>query len=179
MENLAQVIKSRLTPGVLVLDINNQLLYINKEALEMIPEMQPTGEIEKIRIPEEIYSLCERVKSTARAASIVWEIELSGLHCSLRAFFIGRQGEERKSTHIMVLIEKIIEKHDIDFEKTRAKFKLTNRELVVLRLLCYGLTNREISEKLSLSEHTVKDYIKKIMVKTKVNSRSKIIAILK
>lgn len=179
MEDLSQVIKRRLTPGVLIFDINNKLLYFNKEASEMIPEMQKATKTEGIKIPEELYNLCNLVKSTSSAASIVWEVEHSGLHCSLRAFFIGGQGEDRKSTHIMVLIERIIEKHDIDFEKARTNFKLTNRELEVLRLLCYGLTNREISKKLSISEHTVKDYIKKIMLKTEVNSRSKIIAILK
>lgn len=179
MEDLSQVIKRRLTPGVLIFDINNQLLYLNKEVLEMIPEMQTVVKTERIKISKEIYNLCDQVKSTASAASTVWEVEHSGLHCSLRAFFIGRHGEDMKPTHIMVLIERIIEKHDIDFEKARTNFKLTNRELEVLRLLCYGLTNREISEKLSISEHTVKDYIKKIMLKTEVNSRSKIIAILK
>lgn len=92
---------------------------------------------------------------------------------------MGGHGEDKKPTHIMVLIERIIEKHDIDFEKTRTNFKFTNRELEVLRLLCYGFTNREISEKLSISEYTVKDYIKKIMAKMEVDSRSKIIASLR
>lgn len=179
MEDLFQLIKRRLTPGVLILDINNKLLYFNKEASEMIPEMQKATKTEGIKIPEEIYNLCNHVKSTASEASTVWEVEHSGLNVSLRAFFIGGHGEDRKSTHIMILIERIIEKHDIDFEKTRTNFKFTNRELEVLRLLCYGFTNREISEKLSISEYTVKDYIKKIMGKMEVDSRTKIIASLR
>ena len=179
MEDLSQIIKRRLTPGVLIFDVNNKLLYFNKEASEMIPEMQKATKTEGIKIPEEIYNLCNLVKSTASAASIVWEVEHSGLHCSLRAFFIGGHGEDKKPTHIMVLIERIIEKHDIDFEKARTNFKITNRELEALRLLCDGLTNREISEKLSISEYTVKDYIKKIMGKMEVDSRSKIMVSLR
>ncbi len=179
MEDLFQVIKKRLTPGVLIFDINNKLLYFNKEASEMIPEMQKATKTEGIKIPGEIYDLCNLVKSNASATSAVWKAGHSGLHISLRAFFMGGHGEDKKPTHIMVLIERIIEKHDIDFEKTRTNFKFTNRELEVLRLLCYGFTNREISEKLSISEYTVKDYIKKIMAKMEVDSRSKIIASLR
>jgi DNA-binding CsgD family transcriptional regulator len=178
MEDLSKIIKRRLTPGVLIFDVNNKLLYFNKEALEMIPEMQKAVKTERIKIPEKIYNLCKHMKSTASTASTVWEVEHSGLHCSLRAFFIGGHREDKKPIHIMVLIERIIEKHDIDFEKARTNFKFTNREMEVLKLLCQGLTNREVSEKLSISEYTVKDYIKKIMGKTGVDSRSKIIASL-
>lgn len=179
MEDLSEIIKRRTTPGILIFDLNDRLLYSNEEALKMIPELQRIVKTGKIKIPREIYNLCNQVKSTASAASIIWKVEHSGLHCSLRAFLIGRRPEDENPTHIMVLVEGIIEKHDTDFEKVRTDHKLTNRELEVLRLLCYGLTNREISEKLFISEYTVKDHLKKIMRKMDVKSRSGIIALLR
>jgi DNA-binding NarL/FixJ family response regulator len=48
---------------------------------------------------------------------------------------------------------------------------LTQREAEVTRLVAEGLSNKQIAVKLSLSEHTVKNYIFRIFDKTGVSSR--------
>lgn len=48
----------------------------------------------------------------------------------------------------------------------------TGRELDVVRLLGTGRTNREIAEKLSLTEGTVKNYISAILAKTGLHDRT-------
>lgn len=48
----------------------------------------------------------------------------------------------------------------------------TERELEVLRLLGTGATNREISQRLSLSEGTVKNYISNILAKAQLRDRT-------
>ena len=50
---------------------------------------------------------------------------------------------------------------------------LTRREMDVLRLLVDGPTNREIAEKLDLSEHTVRAHMRVIMQKLQVTNRVK------
>lgn len=52
---------------------------------------------------------------------------------------------------------------------------LTPREMDVLRLLAEGHANREIAEKLVLSEGTVKNHISKIMGKLHANDRAQIL----
>ena len=79
----------------------------------------------------------------------------------------------------MVLMERIIAKHEVDFSKAEKDFCLSPRETDVLRLICQGQTNREISNHLFICEDTVKGHIKKIMQKMAVNSRSEIIVALK
>jgi len=54
---------------------------------------------------------------------------------------------------------------------------LTPRELDVLRLLATGLSNRQIAEKLVLSEGTVKFYVHAIMEKLEVRNRTQAILI--
>jgi DNA-binding NarL/FixJ family response regulator len=49
---------------------------------------------------------------------------------------------------------------------------LTGRELDVLRLLGTGATNREIAERLSLTEGTIKNYISAILSKTGLSDRT-------
>jgi DNA-binding NarL/FixJ family response regulator len=49
---------------------------------------------------------------------------------------------------------------------------LSERELEVLRLLGHGTANREIAERLSLTEGTVKNYISSILAKTGLHDRT-------
>lgn len=49
--------------------------------------------------------------------------------------------------------------------------KLTRREESVVRLVVQGMVNREIAEKLRLSEHTIKNYLFRIFDKLGVSNR--------
>ena len=53
--------------------------------------------------------------------------------------------------------------------------ELTSRELEVLRLIAQGLKNREIAEKLVISEKTVGNHISNIFTKLQVNDRAQAI----
>jgi len=55
LDDLAKIINQRAIPGTLIFDLNNRLLFINNEALALLPEKNS-------EIPQEIYFLCERVK---------------------------------------------------------------------------------------------------------------------
>ena len=52
---------------------------------------------------------------------------------------------------------------------------LTNREEDVVRLVAEGLTNREIAERLKLSEHTIKNYVFRIFDKLGINTRVELV----
>jgi DNA-binding NarL/FixJ family response regulator len=52
---------------------------------------------------------------------------------------------------------------------------LTPRQMQVVSLVAVGMSNREISERLQLSEHTVKNYLFRIFDKLGVSSRSELI----
>lgn len=59
--------------------------------------------------------------------------------------------------------------------KAKGEESLTKREREVLELLVQGLSNREISERMSLSEHTVKNYVLHIFDKMGVSSRAELL----
>jgi DNA-binding NarL/FixJ family response regulator len=58
-------------------------------------------------------------------------------------------------------------------EETRSVEPLTGREVDVLRLLGTGATNREIADRLALTEGTVKNYISAILAKTGLRDRTR------
>jgi len=59
--------------------------------------------------------------------------------------------------------------------KDKERFGLTDRELDILKTMVMGLKNKEIGEKLFISEKTVKTHINKIFKKLGVNTRTKAI----
>jgi DNA-binding CsgD family transcriptional regulator len=55
---------------------------------------------------------------------------------------------------------------------------LTAREQEVARLVVYGLSDTEISARLGISPHTVRDHLKKVFDKTGTNSRGRLLGLL-
>ncbi len=55
---------------------------------------------------------------------------------------------------------------------------LTSREADVARLICDGLSDKEIAKRLGLSHHTVKDYIKRIYSKFRVHARAQLVSLM-
>ena len=57
------------------------------------------------------------------------------------------------------------------------RYELTHREFDVLQLIADGLANREIGERLFLSEETVKSHVKTLLEKLHARSRAHAVAI--
>jgi CRP-like cAMP-binding protein len=55
---------------------------------------------------------------------------------------------------------------------------LTQREADVARLICEGLSDKEIANKLGLSPHTVKDHLKKVYSKFRVHARTQLVSLM-
>jgi DNA-binding CsgD family transcriptional regulator len=185
MNTLMDIVKKRQNPGILIFDADCKLTYANNEVLDILPakEGKKPKNFGKNQIPVEIYSLCDQLKTNLvnnqnMDAECSVLVNHSGVSCAVRAMLL-KNSASNEPTHIMVLIERIAEKHEFDFEIAKAMYHFSKREIDVLKLLCNGEGNRKIGEKLFISEYTVKDHIKNILRKMGVNSRNEIIAILK
>ncbi len=58
----------------------------------------------------------------------------------------------------------------------RPRKPLTAREREVLRAVCEGLANKEIAERLTVSENTVKSFLQQLFEKTGVRTRAQLVA---
>jgi len=62
-----------------------------------------------------------------------------------------------------------------DLENFMKEYNLSSREWEIIELVCDGLTNKEIEEKIFSSLATVKDYLHKIFRKTGVKNRVQLV----
>jgi len=67
---------------------------------------------------------------------------------------------------------------EIDLEKVEA-LEISKREYEVLQQIASGLSNKEIGEKLFLSESTVKTHVSNLLVKLNAKRRTQAIQIAK
>jgi len=186
LTSLSGIVRQRSAPGVLIFDLEGRLAFANEQALELLVTLLPV-ESPPGTIPEPILTLCKRVQGGGEASMTLRSPgpACAGLPegvlpaCALRALPLSAPGETSPSTHTMVLMERIVEKHQINLEKARATFQLSKREAEVLNLIGLGFTNKKIAEVLYISEHTAKDHIKNIMKKLGAGSRGEVVATLR
>lgn len=76
--------------------------------------------------------------------------------------------------------DKKLKKDVLDLALTQIKesYSISSREMDVFKLIMDGLTNKEISEQLFISEHTVKNHITRIFQKLNVTDRVQAIAMV-
>jgi DNA-binding CsgD family transcriptional regulator len=72
-----------------------------------------------------------------------------------------------------------MDKEELSLDELCSKFEVSPRETDIIREICKGLSNKEISEKLFISLQTVKDHTHRIYVKTNVRSRVQLINLVK
>jgi DNA-binding NarL/FixJ family response regulator len=74
------------------------------------------------------------------------------------------------STELQYVIDALVE-HGAKTPRTNGSRPLSKREEQITRLVAEGYSNRQISERLDLSEHTIKNYLFRVFEKLGVSTR--------
>ena len=153
-----------ITPDVLLLDINipkkNGL-----EVLRVLKDRKSKVKVLVLTVHNETEYLMKAV-DIGIDGYVLKDSESSELK---KAIFAIVDGETYiQPSLIPALNSKMIEK-----DKDGAKIDLlTRRELEVLKLLAVGMYNKEVAEKLDISERTVKNHVSNIFKKIEVTDRT-------
>lgn len=151
-------------PEVLLLDINMP----KKNGLEVLQALKARRSKLKVlvlTVHNEIEYLMKAVDIGVNGY-ILKDSESAELK---KAIFTITQGETYiQPSLIPALNSKMIERNQ-DEEKIDV---LTRRELEVLKLLAVGMYNKEVAEKLNISERTVKNHVSNIFKKLEVTDRT-------
>jgi len=160
-----------------------------KEALRVVRETQPDVAVVDVRLPEiSGVELCYRIQREAPRTQVLIltgyldgsvvrecihagakgyvlkDVASTDLRRSIRELVRGESPVDPRAARMM--IHWLREGPEVD---TPDHFTL--REIEILRLVAEGLINREIAERLCLSENTVKTYIQGIYQKLDAHNR--------
>jgi DNA-binding CsgD family transcriptional regulator len=161
--------------GFVLLDSTLNPVLLNRIAAEILSyPQQPGAQKGKHAF------FAERIRSTLLAphassgSPIVAEFR-SGkrlYHC--RTFRVDPQAKEYSELFLAVLFEREAPGSS-SLRQAAQKYHLTPREHQVLEFLLQGLTSKEIANRMGISANTVKAFLRLIMVKMAVSTRSGIL----
>ena len=152
------------TPDVLLLDINMP----NMNGLEVLQKMKE----KRIKVKVLVLTIHSEVEYLLKAVDIgvngylLKDSESAELKKAINSVVNGEN-------YIQPSLIPVLNAKMIDRDKDTVKIEsLTKRELEVLKNLSYGMYNKEIAEKLDISERTVKNHISNIFKKIEVTDRT-------
>jgi DNA-binding CsgD family transcriptional regulator len=172
--------------GVILFTSMGQLLFMNREAQACVRQLQPLA-LQKTGgclIPPDVHSVVRDLINRLLECGHPKDCESIQVE---RLFFSSDQGillrgfcipDEPIATNsrVLVTIEKLHQRVACPDTNIQDRYHLTQREQMVIIYLMLGFTNKEIANRLNLSEYTVKEHLKRIMQKTKTTTRTGLLA---
>ena len=156
----------RVAPDVVLLDVRMPKRP-GIEACLAIKEAVPAAKIVMLTVSDEEGDLYEAVKSGASG----YLLKDSSMEQVAQAIRVVADGQSLISPSMAVkLIDEFKQMSSPDRDAGQP-LRLTERELDVLRLVARGLNNREIAERLFISQNTVKNHIRNLLEKLQLHSR--------
>ena len=153
-------------PDVVLLDVRMPK-QSGIEACLAIKEAVPSAKIVMLTVSDEEADLYEAVKSGAAG----YLLKDSSIEEVAQAIRVVNEGQSLISPSMAVkLIDEFKQMSQPDRGPV-STFRLTDRELEVLRLVAKGLNNREVAKELFISENTVKNHVRNMLEKLQLHSR--------
>jgi DNA-binding NarL/FixJ family response regulator len=150
-------------PDLILMDINMPQMD-GLEATKQIKEKFPYVKIVMVTVSDDITHLFEALKKGAQGY-LLKNLNPNSWHEYLKAIAVDEAPMSRELA--LRLLQEFTPK-----EKHEAPNALiTGREREILEWVASGKSNRDISEGLGISEHTVKNHLKNIMQKLQMENR--------
>ncbi len=162
-ENVRQASLRQLSPDLIVLDVDGQVLAMD-EAIELCRQEVPQAQLCLLSAqlqPE----VLQRGLSVGANGYIIKDVSPDELTRALKIIASG-------GTYVDPRIAGEVLRRRATSKRRYPMFELTAREHEVVRLIAQGLSNREISERLNVSDKTVKNHVSHIFSKLNIGTRS-------
>ena|SRR2546428_5281084 len=166
----------RTAVGVLLLDSSLRPAAFNAEAIRIL--CYPS-QLADVKHPDVFLAGKIRegllAQPPSRESPVVTEFRSGRRRYLCRAFLVDSDGKRPSEPGIAVLLERA-PSGSIPLSPISEQFNLTRRERDALAHLLQGLSNKEIANRMNVSPNTVKVFLRLIMLKMEVSSRSAVVA---
>ena len=162
--------------GVILLDCSLRVLAFDEGAATIIKESSQT-ELEKewmLQVPQEILDVLQNGHSSD-PLSRKFRVQL-GSSTYICRIHVARPRVDGLPGRVTVLHLSREVSMDDALVLISAEYRLTVREQQALRGVLSGLTSKEVAEQMSISPNTVKAFLRLVMGKMGVSSRTGIVA---
>jgi DNA-binding CsgD family transcriptional regulator len=204
-EKLQTLVRRRAQPGILILDQDGQIQYLNhdaKQLLDALAAKNPSGaaqnglslhaknnshKVNEVHphslLPTVVYQLYDQFKKVVMTGEnattkAVQTVNRFCIHEGVAYLLRALLLQQQGSIPNVLHIMILIEKvsQGVRIDQMADSARLTQREQEVVHLLLEGKTNKEVAVCMNIGEYTVKDHVKRIMKKLKVTTRAGIVA---
>jgi DNA-binding CsgD family transcriptional regulator len=170
-------------PGLIIVNAALGIVGSNSEALRILTFPEDPGRIPRLEswLSNKVNSIFLDRQPPFRVAN---EFRSAKRTYLCRSFPLGNL-EHRPAAHpkngqissagLLVLLLERINSEAITIAEVSRHFGLTDREQETVKFLLEGLTSKEIAQRMKISPNTVKAFIRLVMVKMDVSTRSGII----
>lgn len=152
-------------PDVILLDINMPSM----NGIEVLRRLKDLGTVSKI-IMLTIHQDKEYLFETMKIGADGYVLKDSDADSLIKAIRDVNMGKTYIQPSIASMLVEGLEEKDSNKELDKIR-QLTKREYEVLSLIAEGLSNKDIADKLFISEKTVKNHVSSIFKKLDVNDR--------
>jgi DNA-binding CsgD family transcriptional regulator len=160
--------------GFLLVDSSLNPVYINAEAIQILTYPQSPTEITALD-----RSLSEKIRSHLPEDPSSPNFPLSAEFMSGRRRYLCRvlsvNSRSEVSSHATALLLERSAQRSLDLAQAAEAFQLSSRQQETVTYLLQGLTSKEIAQRMHISPYTVKAYVRLIMIKMDVTTRSGIV----
>lgn len=160
--------------GMVLLDRSLKIIAYDRGATAILKDVNPPGSQNQVILPAEILDNVRQCKSTAISSLRIY-LHIGKHEYLCRAYLLEWLNWLASQPMIAVHFSKISTSNDAVHDAT-AKYQLTQREQEVLRGISLGLASKTIAYRMDISPNTVKAFLRLIMIKMGVTSRSGIVA---
>ena len=162
--------------GFLLMDSSLNPISFNAEATQILSYPENVADLRRpeVFLSGKIHSTLQS-RPTMGDAPFVTEFRSGRRRYFCRAFLVDSQAKDPGQPSVAVLLERG-PAGLFPLRQIIQQFNLTQREREVLEYLVQGMSSKEIADRMELSPNTVKTFLRLIMIKMGVTSRSAIVS---
>ena len=170
-----KAVADRTGVGFLLIDSLRRPTYVNAEAARILVHPAKPGDDSSLEplLGNKIRAMLPQRNGASQTD--FHTMFLSGKrHYLCRAFHFGTPSTASAQGNTALVLERIVQRR-LDTSAIAQQFALTPREQETTELLMLGLSSKEIASRMSISPNTVKAFLRLVMFKMGVTSRSGVV----